>query len=166
VRYTVRVGAVETVVDVVEKKGRTFVAVAGREMAADLTAIRGKVAYALRLGGRTRTVCVGSRGDGPTVTVGAREFRVAVEDERERAAHAVRPARGDGPRVLRSVMPGIVRDVLVAEGDAVEARVPLLVLEAMKMQNEVRADRAGTVAAVHVAPGTTVARGDALVTLR
>jgi biotin carboxyl carrier protein len=62
-------------------------------------------------------------------------------------------------------MPGIVREVLVAEGDEVAAKAPLLVLEAMKMQNEVRADRPGCVAKIHAGPGTTVAKGDALVTL-
>ena len=77
----------------------------------------------------------------------------------------MRPADAGGPRVLRSAMPGIVREVLVAEGEAVAAKQPLLVLEAMKMQNEVRADRAGTVARIHAAPGTTVARGDPLVTM-
>ena len=60
-------------------------------------------------------------------------------------------------------MPGRVVDVRVAAGDVVEAGQPLVVLEAMKMQNEIQADRAGTVERVHVAAGQAVEGGDPLV---
>ena len=162
-RYTVRVNGRPVAVEVDGKGGS--VSVDGRPLAADLRRIRGEGAWTLRLGERVHCVGGSGNGSGGTVTVGARVFRVEVEDEREAAAHAVRPADAGGPRVLRSAMPGIVREVLVAEGEAVAAKQPLLVLEAMKMQNEVRADRAGTVARIHAAPGTTVARGDPLVTM-
>jgi len=55
--------------------------------------------------------------------------------------------------------------VAVAEGDAVEPGAPLVVLEAMKMQNEIQADRAGTVRRVHVVAGQAVEGGDPLVEL-
>jgi len=152
-------------IEVLAAGDSTSVRVDGTEMEAELRPLGPRGAYALRLGGAVRTVVV-AEGDGElSVQVGAGAHRVVVEDERERAAHAVRPPRADGPRVLRSVMPGIVREVLVAAGASVAAKAPLLVLEAMKMLNEVRADRAGTVRQVHVAPGTTVVKGDALVTL-
>jgi biotin carboxyl carrier protein len=60
-------------------------------------------------------------------------------------------------------MPGIVREVFVRAGDAVEAGRPLLILEAMKMQNEIRAERAGVVSKVHVSPEDTVDKGAKLV---
>ena len=62
-------------------------------------------------------------------------------------------------------MPGTVLRVLVAPGDAVEARQPLVVLEAMKMETPLVAPYAGTVAAVHVAEGDRVAGGASLVEL-
>ena len=62
-------------------------------------------------------------------------------------------------------MPGRVVKVLVSKGDAVEAGQGLLVLEAMKMENEVKARAAGTVAEVHVAPGAAVEGSAKLVTL-
>ena len=62
-------------------------------------------------------------------------------------------------------MPGTVIKVLVAAGDAVEARDTLVVMEAMKMEMPLLAPRAGTVGAVHVAEGETVARGAVLVEL-
>jgi biotin carboxyl carrier protein len=62
-------------------------------------------------------------------------------------------------------MPGKVIKVLVEPGQTVEAAAGLLILEAMKMQNEVRSPGPGTVAAVRVAVGDTVASGQVLVTL-
>ena len=62
-------------------------------------------------------------------------------------------------------MPGIVRDIRVAPGDEVEAGQPLLILEAMKMENEIRAAFSGVVKTVHVTPDSTVNKGDSLVTL-
>ena len=62
-------------------------------------------------------------------------------------------------------MPGKVVRVLVAPGDAVEAGQGLIVVEAMKMQNEMKASRAGRVAAVPAKEGATVAAGDVLATI-
>ena len=62
-------------------------------------------------------------------------------------------------------MPGVVVSLVVDEGQAVEAGQPLLILEAMKMQNEIDAPLAGIVKAVHVAEGQAVAAGEKLVTL-
>jgi glutaconyl-CoA decarboxylase len=84
-----------------------------------------------------------------------------------RAAREATGAAGgpDGPEVVSSVMPGIVRSVSVEPGQTVEKGQPLLILEAMKMQNEIRAPRDAVVEKVHVGADTVVAKGDALVTL-
>jgi 3-methylcrotonyl-CoA carboxylase alpha subunit len=73
------------------------------------------------------------------------------------------PASGD--ETLEAQMPGVVRRVLVAQGDAVERGQVLVLLEAMKMEIRVSAPRAGVVAAVGVAEGQAVERGQTLVTL-
>ena len=164
-KYSVSVDGRPLDLEVLGNGGTVTVRAFGVERTAEIRRLRGDGAWTLRLGDRTWCVVVSKGPDGESVTVGGRAFRVDVEDEREAAAHAVRPARQDGPRVIRSVMPGVVRQVAVSAGDAVEAKATLIVLEAMKMQNEVRADAAGRVAKVHVAPGATVARGDPLITL-
>ncbi len=164
-KYLVRVDGRPVEVVVTERGGTVLVRAGGAERPAEFRRIRGDGAWTLRIGDRTRCVVVGGGNGSTTVTLGSRVFRVAVEDEREAAAHAVRSPAAGGPRVLRSVMPGIVREILVAEGATAAAKAPLLVLEAMKMQNEVRADRASRVVKIHVVPGTTVAKGDPLVTL-
>jgi biotin carboxyl carrier protein len=74
-----------------------------------------------------------------------------------------RKARGGGR--IDAYMPGRVVAVLVAEGDAVEAGQALMVLEAMKMQNEIAAERAGVVQKIHVAKDQAVEGGDPLLEL-
>lgn len=68
-----------------------------------------------------------------------------------------------GKKTITAYMPGRVVAVAVAVGDAVAAGQPLVVLEAMKMQNEIQAERAGTVTRLHVASGQAVEGGDPLV---
>ena len=62
-------------------------------------------------------------------------------------------------------MPGVVVKLMVAEGDSVEAGDPLLILEAMKMQNEIEAPASGQVTRIHVAEGEAVASGAPLISL-
>jgi biotin carboxyl carrier protein len=72
-------------------------------------------------------------------------------------------ARGSGPQRVTAPMPGKVVRVLVKPGDTVEARQPVVVVEAMKMENELRAARSGQVREVLVAEGQSVDKGTALV---
>jgi biotin carboxyl carrier protein len=104
------------------------------------------------------------------VVVDGWRFEVDVESEararlRERATSARASTGKGGPSELRAIIPGRVVSVDVAEGDLVEAGGRLLVLEAMKMQNEVRAPRAGTVARLAVGAGQTVELGDVLLVI-
>jgi biotin carboxyl carrier protein len=101
------------------------------------------------------------------VVVDGWQFDVDVESEhRARLRQRASSARGDGARggpvELRAIIPGRVVSVDVAEGDAVDAGGRLLVVEAMKMQNELRSPRSGTVGRVAVGPGQTVELGDLL----
>ena len=99
------------------------------------------------------------------VASGHRSY-VRVESERMRSAEqAKKTSSGGGEKVVKSPMPGRVVKVLVAKGDPVEVGQGLLVLEAMKMENEVRAKVAGTVADVHVTAGAAVEGNAKLVTL-
>lgn len=94
-------------------------------------------------------------------------YEVEALDERTRAIRDLAVAQGGatGPAPLVAPMPGLVVRVLVAIGDPVQAGQPLVVMEAMKMENELRAATAGTVTALPVAPGAAVDKGTTLVTL-
>jgi acetyl/propionyl-CoA carboxylase alpha subunit len=88
---------------------------------------------------------------------------VAAPPDLDDPEHAHAP--GEQAASVAAPMPGTVIRVNVAAGDVVEARAPLVVLEAMKMEMPLLAPRAGTIRAVHVAEGETVARGSVLVEL-
>lgn len=104
------------------------------------------------------------------VVVDGWRFEVDVEPEqrarlRERAGAAGERAATDGRLDVRAVIPGRIVSVAVAAGDDVALGDRLLVVEAMKMQNEIRAPRPGRVAHVRVAAGETVELRDVLVEL-
>jgi biotin carboxyl carrier protein len=97
------------------------------------------------------------------VAVNGVEWRRVVVDPRVRAQGGAGAA--SAARDVKAAMPGKVVRVLVAAGEAVEAGQGLLILEAMKMQNELKSPRAGVVAGVRVEEGATVTSGQVLVTL-
>jgi biotin carboxyl carrier protein len=118
-----------------------------------------------------RQVCgrVTTEGEGEVeVTTGAGCRRIALaEPLRDRLAHASGDsAMGDEDEEVCAPMPGRVVEVAVAAGDLVSAGGLLLVLEAMKMQNEIRSVRGGRVLRVGVEPGRPVDGGARLVVLR
>ena len=119
--------------------------------------------------------------DGASVTYGAhfengtavlsfhdREVRVTIEDERARLARQATGGKrgGGGTGDIKSVMPGVVKEIRVQAGDRVSSGDTLLILEAMKMENEIRATTDGEVATVHVTAGTAVEKGAPLIDLR
>ncbi len=110
-------------------------------------------------GTRVREVVV----DGWRVEVDLEPERRAVL--RERARRGAGTASRGGPVEVRAIIPGRVVAVSVAPGETVEAGQQVLVVEAMKMQNELRAPREGTVERVGVAVGDTIEVGDLLVVI-
>jgi len=99
------------------------------------------------------------------VTIAGHRYAVLIEDERERAAHAAEREKQKGGGLVKAVMPGVIVALNVAEGDVVEEGQPLLILEAMKMQNEIGAPGQGRVKRLFVAAGDAVAAGAKLVEL-
>jgi propionyl-CoA carboxylase alpha chain len=95
---------------------------------------------------------------------GARE-KAYVYTEREAALARLMPARtaADAGKFVRSPMPGLVLSLTVAAGQEVKTGDTLAVVEAMKMENVLRAERDGKVRAVHVKPGDSVAVDAAIV---
>jgi biotin carboxyl carrier protein len=105
------------------------------------------------------------------VVVDGWRFEFLVEDDaraalRERASRDHdHGATGGDTLEIRAIIPGRIASVAVAPGDTVEAGQTLLAVEAMKMQNELRAPRGGTVVSVPATAGATVELGDVLVVL-
>jgi len=85
--------------------------------------------------------------------------RIAAAGERGRRSTGAGPGAGTGPQRVTAPMPGKIVKVLVKPGDEVAARQGLVVIEAMKMENELKAIRPGRVKDVHVAEGDLVDAG-------
>ena len=134
---------------------------------ASLRAVEGTPVRLVTIGTEVHRVIVRRRtGRGAyTLWIDGFSYEVEALDERTRTirdltAAAAGPA---GPVPLVAPMPGLVVRVQVKPGDAVEAGQGLIVMEAMKMENELRAHGAGVVKAVRVAPGDAVEKGAILV---
>ena len=155
------------VVEVVTDRHGVRVLVDGVPHRAEVETVEGTGLFSLLLDDRSVSFAARFEDGAAVLQFHDRELRVPVEDEKTREAHratgGVKKPSGHG--VVRAVMPGVVRDVRVAVGAAVTLHQPLLVLEAMKMENEIRADRAGTVKTVHVTAGQAVEKGATLVTI-
>jgi len=94
--------------------------------------------------------------------VGSARYRVEIRDPRSMRGRGSGSSAGAGPRKLLASMPGKVIRVLAQEHSQVEAGQGILVVEAMKMQNEVKSPKAGKVQKIVASPGTTVNAGDLL----
>lgn len=164
-KYYARIGDRTYECSLEAENGSLHVEVDGIRYAADLQHVAHAHAYSLLLDGRSYEFTLHDGEEGIELAGGAGLFHVVVEDARTHAARAATAqGRADtGPAVLRAVMPGIVREVMAVPGATVGKGEALLILEAMKMQNEIRAERAGTVANVHVAAGETVDKGAPLI---
>lgn len=145
------------------------VRVDGETVRARLADVPGTPVSLLRVGDTVHRVLArrGVERGRYTLTVDGRSYAADALDERTRAIRdlSAASAAAAGPAPLVAPMPGLVVRVQVGEGDAVAAGQALVVMEAMKMENELRAPAAGTVRRVTVAPGTAVEKGAVLVEL-
>lgn len=120
--------------------------------------------FSVLVGVRSYEVRVEHTTPGMTVVVDGRGVQAVVFDPRE--SGTLRKGAGAAGRVeVRSPMPGKVVRVLVEDGDTVEAGQGLVVVEAMKMQNEMKAPKPGKVVALPARTGASVTAGEVLVTL-
>jgi pyruvate carboxylase subunit B len=127
----------------------------------------GEGLYSLIADGRSFQVHVERTDEGLRMIMWRNRYDVAVLTEREWRLQKVAPrqAQAGGQVTVKSPMPGLVKSVAVTEGDEVQSGQRLVVLEAMKMENEIGAPSGGRVTAVHVSAGSTVDGGKPLITL-
>jgi biotin carboxyl carrier protein len=120
--------------------------------------------YSVLLDGVSYEVRLTQSSQGLSAEAGGRRFAVGVRDPRD-TSRGERASIGSGRQNVAAPMPGKVIRVLVNVGDSVEAGQGLVVVEAMKMQNEMKAARPGRVVDIRAAAGETVGAGDTLVML-
>jgi len=166
VRYRVGLqsppGSEPVLVALVERpNGQMSAVVAGRPV--DVDAVRVGAQVSVRVDGQVVDLTTG--GKLPDLVVVARGLRARARVESDRIATALAAPRAPQPKTIRSPMPGRVIRVAVQAGDSVRTGQALVVVEAMKMENEVLATLSGTVLEVHVSPGATVEANAELVTM-
>ena len=139
----------------------------GEARAIDFRVLREGELYSLLLDHDSFEAVVEEREDGYHVLMTGDLYEVQVTDERSRRLASAFMAFCDtaGEVVIRAPMPGMIVRVPVVEGQAVAKGETLVILESMKMENELKAPRDGTVHRISVRPGDNVEQNKVLVTL-
>lgn len=146
--------------DLNQAEGRWSCRVDGRDIEVDAVLARPNV-LSLRLGNKAYEVKCERVGGETHIWVGSQRFAAEVRDPRSLRSRT-RAADDHGPRKLTAPMPGKVVRILLTQGTAVEAGAGVLVVEAMKMQNEVKSPKKGTIQKIVVTEGAAVNAGDVL----
>jgi biotin carboxyl carrier protein len=131
----------------------------------ELVALSGTPVRHLLVDGRSVTLVAHRKDDAWDLHVDGWPVRAEVVDERTRAIRAMtgRSGAAQGPRPVRAPMPGMIVRTEVDVGDQVRAGQGVVVMEAMKMENELKAETDGIVARVLIEPGQAVEKGAVLV---
>ncbi len=129
-------------------------------LGAQITAVEPGV-YSVLLEGRSYEARTEPGEDGVVVFIDGHRFEAEIRDPRRWSRRGARQG-AEGSVKVTAPMPGKVVRLLVASGDEVTAGQGLLVVEAMKMQNELKSPKAGRVASLHAQQGETVSAGEVL----
>jgi biotin carboxyl carrier protein len=155
-KFAMSISGTDHELEVTQEQDAYRFQVDGKPIEADVVRIAPDT-LSILLKGESYTVRLGAQGG---IVVGERHYAAAVIDTRSWRSRQQSAATGSGPQKLTASMPGKVVRVLATLGARICAGQGVVVVEAMKMQNEVRAPRDGTVSSVLVHEGTTVNAGD------
>ncbi len=148
--------------------GGDGVSVDGKTVDVDFARIEGSPVRSLMVDGTSHRLAARRVGkESWDLHLGGRRVSADVVDERTRVIREMTGAGGGprGPRPIVAPMPGLVVRVEVSEGDVVQEGQGMVIVEAMKMENELRAGAAGVVTRVHVTEGQVVEKDQLLVSL-
>ena len=163
-KYITTVGDKQFLVEIIDDR---HVSVDGKVYEVDFESVSGQPVYSLIVDGKSHESYVAQVDDIWQVLMRGRLYPVSVEDEREKR---LRAAAGGGVAEtgefhLKAPMPGLVVTILVAEGEEVKKGQVLLILESMKMQNELKSPRDGKVNRIKVKAGESVEQRQTLLSV-
>jgi biotin carboxyl carrier protein len=133
----------------------------GRELPLDVTSAQNGV-LSLLLDGKSYEIKQEIAGPETNIVVGQERFSASLRDPRSFRSRRGTGAAEQGVKKITAPMPGKIVRVLAPEGTAVQAGQSVIVIEAMKMQNELKAPKSGVVKKINVAEGAAVDAGQAL----
>lgn len=163
-KYITTVEGKQFLVEIIDEK---HVSVDGKTYMVDFESVSGQPVYSLIVDGQSHESYVYAGDDSWQVLLRGRLYPVTVEDEREKR---LRAAAGGGVAEtgefhLRAPMPGLVVSIPVTEGQEVKRGQVVLILESMKMQNELKSPRDGTIGRIRVKPGESVEQKQTLLSV-
>ncbi len=164
-KYFVKIGDRELEVEL----GPEGIMVEGEALPADLVEMDGTDVHSLLLGPESHRVLASRNGaEGWDLHLRGHHLQAQVVDERTRAIRAMAGTQegSRGPKALRAPMPGLVVKIEVEVGEKVQAGQGLVIVEAMKMENELKSEGEGQVAEILVEPGQAVDKDEILVEFR
>jgi biotin carboxyl carrier protein len=164
-RFKATLQGIEHDLEITELSALSYrVKIAGAEHQIDLHRV-GATSFSILVSDRSFDLDVVRDGDEMIVASRGSAMRVMLIDATRHAqrVRAGRQGQAAGPIELKAMMPGRIVNVLVKEGDEVVQQQGLVVMEAMKMENELKSPKAGKIAKVRVSPGQTVEKGELLV---
>ena len=163
-KYITTVDGKDYLVEIIDEK---HISVNGKTYQVDFESVSGQPVYSLIVDGKSHESYVQQGDDNWQVLLRGRLYPVIVEDEREKR---LRAAAGGGVAEsgefhLKAPMPGLVVTIPVTEGQDVKKGQVLLILESMKMQNELKSPRAGTIGRIRVKSGESVEQKQTLLSI-
>lgn len=163
-KYITTIEGQEFEIEVIDER---HVRIGDRLLEVDFESVSGQPVFSLILAGKSYESFVYPGDEDWEVLLHGRQFQVKVEDEREKR---LRAAAGEGVAEggefhLKAPMPGLVVAIPVSEGQAVEKGQVLLILESMKMQNELKAPRSGAIGRIRVKVGESVEQRQTLLSI-
>lgn len=164
-KYVTTVDEKEFVIEIVDEH---HVRVGDRLLPVDIESVSGQPVFSLILDGKSYESYVYQNEEEWEVLLRGRQYQVRVEDEREKrlkAAAGGGVAEG-GELHLKAPMPGLVVVIPITEGQEVKKGQVLIILESMKMQNELKSPRDGVVERVRVKPGESVEQKQTLLSIQ
>ena len=163
-KYVTTIDEREYLIDILDEH---HVSVDGVAYEVDFAPVGDQPVYSLLMNGKSYDAHVYLDEDTWQVMCHGAMYSVVVEDEREKRLRAAMGGGVSGQEEyhLKSPMPGMVVSVPVCEGQTVEKGEVLLILESMKMQNELRSPRGGTIARLRVHPGDRVEQKETMLSV-
>jgi len=163
-KYITTVEGKQYAVEILDDK---HINVNGKVYEIDFESVSGQPVYSLIVDGKSHESYVARGDDNWQVLLRGRLYPITVEDEREKR---LRAAAGGGVAesgefILKAPMPGLVVAIPVSEGQEVKKGQVILILESMKMQNELKAPRDGTIHKVKVKAGESVEQKQTLLSM-
>ena len=164
-RYVATLSGAERELEIEELTGHSVRITLGQNQYDADVRRTGTSSFSVLIGERSFDLEVGRHNDEMVVVSRTGATRVSLQDPARRARSAAARAQATGKIEIKAMMPGRVVTLLVKVGDDVTDHQGIVVVEAMKMENELKTPRAGKVTQVKVSPGQTVEKGELLVAI-